>query len=82
MVDDVVNSMAGSFVGGHLQQMIRAALSIMSRQLSGFGHGANETVVPNVWLWMRHLMTEPTGKAVYGDEDPFSKHPDLEQALW
>jgi len=31
---------------------------------------------------VRHLMSAVTAKALYGEEDPFEKDPELEGALW
>jgi len=42
----------------------------------------DEVIIPNVWLWIRDLVTDATTLAMYGRADPFRQQPKLEQALW
>ena len=81
LIHDVLASMPPTFFGESLRELNGAALSYLGEYFNEFANGREEKV-SNVWMWIRRLMTEPTGKAVFGDWDPFSKEPGLEQALW
>ncbi|KAK0716387.1 cytochrome P450 [Lasiosphaeris hirsuta] len=84
--DDLVDrifeqGIAPSFKGASLQRLNETALSGLATQLSGVAFDKNEDV-PNVWLWLRRLMTSVTSTALYGTHDPFAASPDVEDALW
>ncbi|KAK0643146.1 hypothetical protein B0T16DRAFT_331368 [Cercophora newfieldiana] len=80
VINDVFAALAPAFVGEHLQRLNSVALSYLGRYFNGLADETEQTV-PNVWMWIRGLMTEPTAKAVFGNDDPFSREPGLEQAL-
>ncbi|KAH6970552.1 cytochrome P450 [Ilyonectria sp. MPI-CAGE-AT-0026] len=67
-----------ALAGAGLQRMNEVALAQLAIDFDSIGSES----IPNVWLWLRHLMTLPTTKALYGDEDPFAKDPSLEDVLW
>jgi hypothetical protein len=76
IIHDVLACMPPAFVGENLQRMNGVALSYLGGYFNGLA-SKGEEAVPNVWMWIRGLMTEPTGKAVFGKDDPFSKEPGL-----
>ncbi|KAH7120594.1 cytochrome P450 [Dactylonectria macrodidyma] len=67
-----------SLAGAHLQQINEVAVKKLAVDLSSL----QAESVPNVWLWFRRMLTLPTTKALYGDEDPFAKDWGLEEVLW
>ncbi|KAF7546913.1 hypothetical protein G7Z17_g8090 [Cylindrodendrum hubeiense] len=75
MVRHVIPS---SLAGSGLQHLNEVALEQLALRFSSISSES----IPNVWLWLRNLMTLPTTKALYGDEDPFFKDPSLQDILW
>ncbi|KAH7139683.1 cytochrome P450 [Dactylonectria estremocensis] len=67
-----------SLAGAHLQKINQVAVAKLAVDLSRL----QSESVPNLWLWFRRMLTLPTTKAMYGDEDPFAKDLDLENVLW
>ncbi|KAK4449078.1 cytochrome P450 [Podospora aff. communis PSN243] len=81
LVQDVLACMPPAFVGESLKRMNGVALSHLEGYFNGLANGGEETV-PSVWMWIRQLMAEPTGKAVFGNWNPFVKEPGFNQAIW
>ena len=56
------------------------ALTFISRTLDHIGREGIEA--PNLYLWLRDLITMATTRALYGKENPFEKDPKLSQLHW
>ncbi|KAK3322713.1 cytochrome P450 [Apodospora peruviana] len=80
----MLHAIPSAFKPSAVQKMNEAALIHIAADLSALAAatGNDDVEIPNVWMWIRSLITSVTAKAVYGKEDPFSKDPGMEQALW
>ncbi|KAK4147364.1 cytochrome P450 [Dichotomopilus funicola] len=78
----------GALKGEGMRGMNEVALRGLGGELSslaaaGKGNGDGWTEVPNLWLFIRHLVTSATTTALYGPEhNPFSVEAGSEDALW
>ncbi|KAH7152650.1 cytochrome P450 [Dactylonectria macrodidyma] len=71
-----------AMTGSHLHKMNANALNYVSKQLDGIGGGGDAFVVPNLFVWVRDLMTMATTEALYGPDNPFRGRPSLIQDVW
>jgi len=78
IIDGMLQAMPPSLAGSHLRRVNEAALSLLGEQLNEI----QDLEIPNLWLWVRGLLTSVTGKAMFGKEDPFSKDANMERFLW
>ncbi|KAL8997833.1 MAG: hypothetical protein Q9169_003006 [Polycauliona sp. 2 TL-2023] len=67
--------------GPSLEKMERAALTGIVGYLNELASEPNGVVV-DLFAWLRTMMTISSTGALYGPQNPFSKRPELEQALW
>ncbi|KAJ3537864.1 hypothetical protein NM208_g6147 [Fusarium decemcellulare] len=65
----------------HIHRMNANALAYVAQTLNAIGSD-NELVVPNIYLWVRDLMTMATSEALYGPQNPIAKDPSLIDDLW
>ena len=79
LVHDFMGAMPPTLMGDHLHTLNVRALELLQDIFSSM---QQTTDAPNLWLWVRGLMMGVTAKALYGEEDPFEKKPELENALW
>ncbi|KAK4156579.1 cytochrome P450 [Chaetomidium leptoderma] len=86
IVDRIMHhAIPSAFKPASIQRLNATALAELASQLSTLCASSSTTTktpIPNAWLWLRHLLTDATGKAVYGAHDPFAKNPAVETALW
>ncbi|KAJ3543484.1 hypothetical protein NM208_g3553 [Fusarium decemcellulare] len=68
--------------GAYLHRMNANALNYISKQLEIIGSGGKPLHVPNLFLWVRELMTMATTEAMYGPENPIREDPSLQDDLW
>ncbi|KAK3372597.1 cytochrome P450 [Podospora didyma] len=81
----LLNVIPPAFKGTNLENFSGTALSLIASQLTSLAT-SETTSVPNVWLWIRGLVTLATSPALFGKHDPFSKAQlegvDLEQSMF
>lgn len=97
LLADFTDSMHTSFSKGMLDNMKMQALGYISDKMGSTSRGrpsidkvnaGKEKVtqrgieVENLYLWLRDVMTQATTKALYGDNDPFSKNQELIEDIW
>jgi len=82
VVDKMIAIMAPALRGESLQPTVKVALDIIGDKLSDIAVGGIQEDIPDLWAWIQKLTTDATSTALYGDENPFAKHPGLDQALW
>ncbi|KAK7428295.1 hypothetical protein QQZ08_005192 [Neonectria magnoliae] len=82
LVPDFFASIHPAMTGAHLHRMNANALNYVSGQLDGIGGGGKAFEVPNLFLWVRDLMTMATTEALYGSENPLRENPSLVEDLW
>lgn len=70
-----------AMTGAHLHRMNATALNYVSNELDAIGNGGEALEVPNLYQWVRDLMTLATTEALYGPDNPIRKHPNLVQDL-
>ena len=75
-----VNAIHHSMLQEHLHKMNAAALRYIAQRLNAVT--ASGTEIPNVYMWMRDLMTLATTEALYGAKNPIRGRPDLIDDLW
>ncbi|KAL2140136.1 hypothetical protein VTI28DRAFT_4218 [Corynascus sepedonium] len=78
-----------SLKGASLQTMTKTALADVASQLTSLAPPSSSSpapvVLPNAWLWIRHLLTAATTRALYGEgnnNNPFAADPRAEPGLW
>ncbi|KAM5357481.1 hypothetical protein ACJZ2D_016220 [Fusarium nematophilum] len=82
LVPEFFTVIAPAMTGSNLHRMNANALKYVSKQLEVSG-GSNEALqVPNLFLWVRDLMTLATTEAMYGPENPVRKNPSMVDDLW
>ena len=63
--------------------MNTTALNFISGTLDAVKPGADGGLeVPNLYLWIRDLISVATSKALLGNSNPFEKDPTLVDAMW
>ncbi|KAI4095287.1 MAG: hypothetical protein LQ339_007284 [Xanthoria mediterranea] len=67
--------------GPSLEKMERAALTAILGHLDELA-SKPDGVVLDLFAWLRTMMTVSSTEALYGPQNPFTKRPELEQALW
>lgn len=65
----------------HVHRMNANALAFVGNRLDSIS-GTKATIIPNLYIWTRDLMTLATCEALYGPENPFKKDPGLVDATW
>ncbi|KAL8803317.1 MAG: hypothetical protein Q9200_006275 [Gallowayella weberi] len=65
--------------GPSLEEMERVALT---RMLQYFGELSKHGAVIDLFAWLRTVVTVASTEAIYGSQNPFSRRPELEQAVW
>ena len=83
LVPDFTEAIHASMQPKYLHAMNVIALNYISRTLDEVS--PDESVgldVPNLYLWIRDLITSATTEALLGNESPFSKDPTLYDDLW
>ncbi|KAK4244311.1 cytochrome P450 [Corynascus novoguineensis] len=85
----ILHVIPSSLKGGSLQTMTTTALADVASQLTSLAPPSSSSapvVLPSAWLWIRHLLTAATTRALYGegnnDNNPFATDPRAEPALW
>ncbi len=63
----------------HLHRMNAAALNYIAESLNAVDAPIQ---IPNLYLWLRDLMTFATTEALYGSENPLRGRKDLVEDLW
>ncbi|KAF5023470.1 hypothetical protein F66182_4470 [Fusarium sp. NRRL 66182] len=82
IVPDFFQVIHPAMTGDHLHRMNANALRYVSKELDSIGDARNPFKTPNLWLWLRDLMTMATAEALYGPENPLMKEPSLLRDLW
>ncbi|KHN98710.1 Cytochrome P450 [Metarhizium album ARSEF 1941] len=67
--------------GEPLRRMNLNALKYISSRLDG-AKGEKQMPMPNLYLWLRELMTSATTTALLGRKNPFLHRPELVDDLW
>ncbi|KAJ3516449.1 hypothetical protein NM208_g14840 [Fusarium decemcellulare] len=81
VMTDIFHANRAGLAPHQVHQMNVTALSYVSDELHDIG-GGQEIVIPNVWLWVRELMTMATCEALFGSDNPIAKAPGLIDDLW
>ena len=81
LMDEIFAGIHEGMTVQYIHQMNVNALSFTTEQLGAIGVN-EEVLVPNVYLWVRDLMTMATCEALYGSENPMKKQPSLLDDLW
>ncbi|KAM0431294.1 hypothetical protein ACHAPT_005265 [Fusarium lateritium] len=81
LVPDFFSVITKSMAGEHTHRMNANALRYVSKELEALG-GSEPSKVPNLFLWVRDLMTIATTEALYGPDNPIKGRPDLLEDLW
>ena len=66
--------------GKSLEDMTSAMLQEVFIRLTALDHGAIGEI--DFFAWIRKTVTMCSTQAIYGPENPFKKHPELEKAFW
>ncbi|KAF7555723.1 hypothetical protein G7Z17_g1957 [Cylindrodendrum hubeiense] len=82
LVPDFFSVIHPAMTGDHLHRMNANALNYVSKQLGAIGSGDEPLKVPNLYLWVRDLMTMATTEALYGPDNPIKEHSSLIEDLW
>ncbi|KXX75821.1 Cholesterol 7-alpha-monooxygenase [Madurella mycetomatis] len=83
-IHDMVYSYLGP--GEALNELSLGAVRDLARQVDCYAEalrdskGGKETV--DLLTWIRHFVAISTARFLYGDENPFAVHPELEAAFW
>lgn len=83
-IHDMVYSYLGP--GEALNELSLGAVRDLARQVDRYAEalrdpkGGKETV--DLLTWIRHFVAISTARFLYGDENPFAVHPELEAAFW
>ncbi|KAF4983952.1 hypothetical protein FZEAL_744 [Fusarium zealandicum] len=82
LVPEFFASIHPAMTGANLHLMTANALNYVSGQLGLIGDGGKALDIPNLYLWVRDLMTLATTEALYGPENPIRENPSLIKDLW
>ncbi|WZH50219.1 cytochrome P450 [Fusarium acuminatum] len=80
LVSKMMSAIKPAMTGQNLYRMNTRALEYIGSCINSIGREGLD--VPNVYQWLRELMTQATAEAIYGVENPFMKDPALVDALW
>jgi hypothetical protein len=80
-----VIAIQGAMGREHVHPMNAAALNYyVADELNAIGgsHGREALEVPNLYFWLRRLMSIATAEALYGPENPLCKNENLVDDFW
>lgn len=77
---DTLSAIKKGLTGRELQEMNAAMLSYVAGQLNAISD--KNLTVPDLWLWMRDLMSMATVEAFYGHANPFRDDQGFLENLW
>jgi hypothetical protein len=81
LVNAFVDSIHGSMNASAVQKMNVTAVGFIVEALNEATR-AGTMEQPNMYLWLRDLITIPTTRVLFGKENPFEKDRSLLQTLW
>ena len=88
-VDNTIEALAPGVTMKHTRDALRGPklLPLKNATLSCIADALNSTAgdgldVPDLYLWIRELLTVATSDGVYGNDNPIRKNPSLIDALW
>lgn len=79
LMDEFFDAIHEGMSAYNTNRMNASALRYITEHLGGLG---DEKEVPNLFLWLRDLMTMATCEALYGPENPMRGRPDLLEDIW
>ncbi|TEA10841.1 Cholesterol 7-alpha-monooxygenase [Colletotrichum sidae] len=81
IVKDVFESIRAAMTAPYVRKMNARALNYVSDELQTIAAG-KPLELPNLYLWLRDLMSLATTEALYGHENPLRKDPSLLKEVW
>jgi hypothetical protein len=79
LMDEFFDAVHEGMSANHTHRMNANALRSITEYLGGLD---NEKEIPNLFIWLRDLMTVATCEALYGPENPLRGRPDLINDVW
>ncbi|RMJ13686.1 hypothetical protein CDV36_006655 [Fusarium kuroshium] len=81
LVPDFFSVITKSMAGEYTHRMNANALKYVSKELETLG-SSEPMKIPNLYLWVRDMMTIATTEALYGPDNPIKGNPGLLEDLW
>jgi hypothetical protein len=83
LMSDYVDSIHASMNATSVKKMNVTALNFIAETFNKATQGDSSAMAhPNMYLWLRDLITIPTTRAFFGKENPFEMDKSLLQAIW
>lgn len=77
IVRDYISETHKSFSKYHMREMSARALDIIAETFNILNDTDEGSMIPNLYIWLRGILSVATYKALLGKENPFDKDPSL-----
>ncbi len=83
LVPSFTEAIHASMKASYVHEMNVNALNYISQVLDSSQPGGDDGIdIPNLYLWLREIISSATLKTLFGKENPFEKDPSLIESLW